>query len=105
MDSGLAPSARPGMTAEEDHAFGGGAVPWDHFSILPSTPQAVRPRKIGRAKPLSPAAGVSRARTGASAVEVDACVSNGVATAPSRPTAVFLPLSRLPMVCPSAPLT
>src|SRR4051795_8761603 len=104
MDSGRAAARRPGMTAD-DYALAGGAVPWDHFSILPSTPQAVSPRKMGRAKPLSPAAGVSSARTGASAVEVDACVSNGVATAPRRPSAVFLPLSRLPMVWPSAPLT
>src|SRR3954469_5923523 len=29
------------------HAFGGGAVPCAHFSILPSTPHAVSPRKIG----------------------------------------------------------
>ena len=80
-------------------------MPWDHFSILPSTPQAVSPRKIGRVKGASPAAGVSMARMGPSAVVVDACVSIGVITAPSRPIAVFLPLSRLPMVCPSAPLT
>src|SRR5262245_58659545 len=87
-------------TTFRDHAFGGGAVPWDHFSILPSTPQAVSPRKIGRVKGASPAAGVSKARMGASAVVVDACVRIGVITAPSRPIAVFLPLSRLPMVCP-----
>ena len=63
------------------------------------------PRKTGRAKPLRPAAGVSVASRGPSVAVSDACDSNGVATAPSRPIAVFLPSSRLPMVCPSAPLT
>ena len=33
---------------------GGGAVPWAHFSSLPRTPQAVRARNNGMAKPLRP---------------------------------------------------
>ena len=33
-------------------------MPCAHFSILPSTPQAASPRKIGMVKGLSPAAGV-----------------------------------------------
>ena len=35
-------------------------MPCHHFSNLPSTPQAESPRKIGMAKGLRPAAGVSR---------------------------------------------
>ena len=90
MDSGRAAARRPGMTAMttlirgrlpksatfRDHALGRGAVPWDHFSILPSTPQAVRPRKIGRAKPLRPMAGVSAPSRGPSAAVSETFVSN-----------------------------
>ena len=54
----------------------GGAVPWDHFSILPSTPQAVSPRKIGRAKPRKPGRRRQHGENGRERGRVDACVSN-----------------------------
>src|SRR4029079_10815235 len=88
-----------------DHAFGGGAVPCAHFSLLPSTPQAVSPRKIGIVYGLSPAAGVSIASTWPRPLPGGTADRIGVIIAPRRPIALFLPWSRLPMVWPSAPLT
>jgi hypothetical protein len=87
-------------------------VPWAHFSILPSAPQAVRARKSGIVNPLSP--GTDPAISCSSpnmplgvppAGSAGTFASHAVSRLPMTPNAVFLPLSRFPIVSPSAPLT
>src|SRR6266436_755164 len=89
--------------------LGGGAVPCAHFSTLPRTPQAVVARKIGRANWLRPGTDVaivpkSPANPPAPGDDVTAA-SRLVMSEPPIPIAVFFPLSRLPIVSPSAPFT
>src|SRR5207248_11627930 len=92
-----------------DVTLGGGAVPWAHFSSLPSVPHAVSAREIGRAnwpRPGTADAIVpnSPARPPAFGLAVTA-ESSAVISEPPMPSAVFLPSNSLPMVSPSAPLT
>src|SRR5262245_54818197 len=100
---------RPDKRGANAHLYfagrGDGAVPCDHFSNLPSAPHAVRARKVGMMKGLTPAAGVSMPRTWPSPVSAGTAESNDVSVAPMMPIAVFLPLRRLPRVSPSAPFT
>src|SRR3954462_13457332 len=89
--------------------LGGGAVPWAHFSILPSTPQAVSASEIGIAN--WPRPGTAETMVPSSPARPPALglagtdESSAVISEPPMPSAVFLPSSILPMVSPSAPLT
>src|SRR3954447_21173904 len=89
--------------------LGGGAVPWAHFSILPSTPQAVSASEIGIANwPRPGTADTSVPSNPARPPALGLAVtddSSAVISEPPMPSAVFLPSSILPMVSPSAPLT
>ena len=84
-------------------------MPWAHFSSLPSTPQAVRTTNNGIVKPLKP--GMDPAISWRNPVKPLAVAPGGnvgtfeshpVSKVPMRPIAVLLPLSRLPIVSPSA---
>src|SRR6266700_7424689 len=105
--------AEMAMTGREAKAqadsFGGGAVPWAHFSILPRTPHAAIAREMGSANWLRPGIAVTTVpNSPANPPEPGVAVtaeSTLVISAPPNPSAVFLPFWRLPMVSPSAPLT
>ena len=75
----------------------------DHFSIFPRAPQAASAREIGSPTPLA-------AATGPRIAELPVIIgskfgSTDDSNAPIMPIPDFLPLSKLPIVSPRAPLT